>query len=133
MKRTYIVSAFAAIVASVVSAQPPGGMSEADMQKMMGAMQEMQACYQDIDQAEIQGLQQRSQQLMGEVQELCKAGKRDQAHNRVMAYAKTMQDEPTLKQMRKCMEKMPESLKSMVKAPEDYSEYVENRQTHVCD
>lgn len=114
-------------------AQAPAGMSQADMQKMMGAMQEVQACYQNIDQKELQALQTRSEKFMTEVQQLCEAGKRADAQNKVLAYAKTMQGEPTLQKIRKCGEKLPDSIKSMVKAPEDYSEYVDNHQAHVCD
>ena len=51
-------------------------MTDANMQHMMGGIQEMAACYEKISQADLDSLQQRSEKAAEEIRQLCQAGKR---------------------------------------------------------
>lgn len=128
-----IIALSTVFTTATATAQMPSNMSEQDMQKMMAAMQDAQACYEKIDKKALQALQQQAEALMTEVNSLCRAGKRAAAQERVISYARSVQKEPTLQQARRCLENMPESITSMIPAPEDYSEYIDEQDRHVCD
>ena len=63
----------------VAVAQTSQNMSQEDMQKMMQQMQKMQSCLEQIDQAKLDALYQRSTQMRTKVESLCAKGKRDEA------------------------------------------------------
>jgi len=87
-------------------AQNYQNMSEEDMQKMMQQMQKMQSCMQNIDQAKLKALDQRSSQILANIDSLCAGGKRDEAQQTAISYGKEMAKDPTMQAMRKCSEMM---------------------------
>ncbi len=90
----------------ITVAQNYQNMSEEDMQKMMQQAQKMQSCMQNIDQAKLDALDQRSSQMRTKVESLCAKGKRDEAQETAISYGKEMAKDPTMQAMRKCSEMM---------------------------
>lgn len=112
------------------------GMNEADMQKMMQQMQQMQSCMEKVDREKLKALEVRAHQMEAQIKSLCADGKRDKAQDEVISFAKTMSNDPTLREMKKCGEKMKSMMTNMPKIPyadmgkgttKDYSG------SHVCD
>ena len=113
-------------------AQGPQGMSQQDMQKMMEMAQKMQACMAQIDRAEIKELEARSSAMEAEIDALCKAGRRDEAQQKAMAFSKEMVRTPAMQQMKKCgeqVEGMADIMPGM--GVEDIEK--EFKDKHVCD
>ncbi len=110
-----------------------GPFNEADIQKMMEQANQMQACTENIDQGQLQGLETKGRQIEAEVRALCKSGQRDKAQSTAIAFAMTVSNEPVLKEMRKCMEMMPEMMSGIIsKIP--YEDLANNtQQKHICD
>ena len=90
----------------VTVAQNSHNMSEEDIQKMMQQAQKMQSCMQNIDQAKLKAIDQRSSQIMANLDSLCASGKRDEAQEKAISYGKEMAKDPTMQAMRKCGEMM---------------------------
>jgi len=76
------------------------GMPQMDMQKI----QQMQECMQRVDQQQLKAIEKQQQQFDAEVRSLCKTGKRDQAQQKAMKYAKQMMNNPAIKAMQQCGE-----------------------------
>ena len=85
-------------------AQNQGQMNQGNMQDMMKVMQQVQECMAQIDQNELNELQVRAEKFKQEIDGLCGQGKRDDAQNKAMAFAKKMMADPSLQQMKKCGE-----------------------------
>jgi len=106
MKKSIAIAAVLFAVTQTAAAQYPAGMSEADMQKMMQGVQEMQACMQKVDQDAMERLGEESERLEAEIKSLCAAGKRDAAQERAMAFGMKMANDPAMKVMAECSKKM---------------------------
>ena len=118
----------------VTVAQNYQNMSEEDMQKMMQQAEKMQSCMQNIDQAKLQAIDQRSSQVLAKIDSLCASGKRDEAQETAISYGKEMAKDPTMQEMRKCGEMMSgEMMQGMMpKTPlMDLDKDLSSR--HVCD
>jgi hypothetical protein len=113
----------------VALAQNYQDMNEKDMQKMMQQMQEMQSCMQNVDQAKLKVLEQRSDQVGAEVRALCASGKRDEAQKKVISFGKEMAKDPAMKAMRKCGETM----KGMMPKTPFIDQDQDRSSQHVCD
>ncbi len=113
----------------VALAQDYQSMSEEDVQKMMQQMQEMQSCMQNVDQAKLKVLEQRSDQVEAEVKALCASGKRDEAQKKVISFGKEMAKDPAMKAMRKCGETM----KGMTPKAPFIDQDKDRSSRHVCD
>ena len=118
----------------VTVAQNYQNMSEEDMQKMMQQAQKMQSCMQNIDQAKLEAIDQRSSEILANIDSLCASGKRDEAQAKAISYGKEMAKDPTMLTMRKCSEMMSgEMMQGMMpKTPlMDLDKDLSSR--HVCD
>ena len=118
----------------VTVAQNYQNMSEEDMQKMMQQAQKMQSCMQNIDQAKLKAIDQRSSQILANIDSLCASGKRDEAQAKAISYGKEMAKDPTMQAMKKCSEMMSgEMMQGMMpKTPlMDLDKDLSSR--HVCD
>ena len=118
----------------VTVAQNYQNMSEEDMQKMMQQAQKMQSCMQNIDQAKLKAIDQRSSQILANIDSLCASGKRDEAQEKAISYGKEMAKDPTMQAMKKCSEMMSgEMMQGMMpKTPlMDLDKDLSSR--HVCD
>lgn len=114
----------------IVNAQQ---MNQQDMQAMMGQMQEMAACMQTIDRNELKGLEQEAKKFEEEVKGLCKSGKKDEAQEKAIEFARKTMKSPALTTMRKCTEKMPESMKGMMPNMDPEEIAKDYSKGHVCD
>ena len=118
----------------ITVAQNYQNMSEEDMQKMMQQMQKMQSCMQNIDQAKLKAIDQRSSQSLANIDSLCAGGKRDEAQAKAISYGKEMAKDPTMQAMKKCGEMMSSEMMEgmMPKTPlMDLDKDLSSR--HVCD
>lgn len=121
----FIIAMFPATLA----AQNYPNLNQGDMQNMMQKMQAMQQCMESIDQAQLQELQNRSEQFKQQVDTLCVDGKRDQAQKLAMRFAKEIGNNPSMKKMKECSKLAQGAIPGMnqVFEEKDYSQY------HVCD
>ena len=118
----------------ITVAQNYQNMSEEDMQKMMQQAQKMQSCMQNIDQAKLEAIDQRSSQILANIDSLCASGKRDEAQAKAISYGKEMAKDPTMQAMKKCGEMMSSEMMEgmMPKTPlMDLDKDLTSR--HVCD
>ena len=118
----------------VAVAQTSQNMSQEDMQKMMQQMQKMQSCLEQIDQAKLDALDQRSSEMQTKVESLCAKGKRDEAQQTAMSFGKEMAKDPTIQSARKCTEMVSSEMMEgmMPKFPMmDLEKDLSSR--HVCD
>ena len=118
---------------AVVFAQNFQNMTEQDMQRMMELAQKMQACMEQVDQAQLGQLEQRSKEFEAELKAVCDAGKRDEAQKKAMAYGKEMMDNPALGQMRKCGEMGQGMMAKMMPHMDFVEEDYDYSNRHVCD
>jgi len=114
-------------------AQNPMGMSEADMQKMMVQMQEAQACMEKVDQSQLKALENKSKQFQADMKSLCASGKRGEAQDKAIAFSKEVMNDPAVKQVRKCSEKMKGMMQGMTQNMPYMGEDKDYSNTHVCD
>jgi len=120
------------IVALEAYALPPGGMSDADMQKMMQGMNAMQECMADVDQVALERFGREGEQMHAEVKALCAEGKRDAAQAKAMEYGMKVANDPAMKTMAECGKKMRDAMPQMQQTPGMPSEE-ELKNRHICD
>ena len=123
------LSIAALLIPLTASGQPFQGMSEQQMQSAMEQMQKAQSCMQNVDQAELQALEQRSHEFKAEVKSLCAGGKRDEAQQKAIAYGQEIAQSNAIQTMRKCGEMMQGMVAQMpmTQLDRDFSN------EHVCD
>ncbi len=128
MKR--LMTALLLILPAISGAQNYQNMSETDTQKMMQQMQQAQACMAGIDQAELKKFEQRANQMDSSVKALCAGGKRDEAQQEAMAFARDVSHNPSMRKMQECG-KMMAGMPGMPTIPQGASSEDDNR--HICD
>ena len=106
-------------------------MNEADMEKMMQKMQEMETCMQNIDQSKLASIEQRARKMEAEIKSLCENGKRDMAMKKAMDFSQEIMSNPTMKTVRKCGEMMQGVMPKMPMM--DFEEDQKNSTQHICD
>jgi len=128
--KSIIVALALLLMPLAVAAQPMMGMDQEDMQKFMQAMQEMQACMEKVDQAELEALEKRGEEFDAEIRALCAQGKRDEAQKKAVAYGKEMADNPVVQQIRSCTEKFADILP---KEEQPFLDDFDFSDRHICD
>jgi hypothetical protein len=108
-----------------------GGMSQTDMQNMMEKAQEMQLCMQGLDQSKLQQLEPQARQFEAEIKALCSSGKRDEAQDEAISFAREMRDDPDIQKIRECSEHMSGMLPQMPFM--DQADNTDSSSSHVCD
>lgn len=117
------------LVPVLTVAQNYQGMSEAEMQKMMQQMQEMQACMENVDQEKMKRLEQQSRQFDADLKSLCAKGQRDEAQQKALSYSKEILNDPTLLTLKKCGEMMKDTMPNL-----PFTDYEDDPSGgHVCD
>ena len=106
-------------------------MDEAQMQQMMQQMQGMQNCMANIDQAEMDAFQKKSEEMDAEVKALCAAGERDAAMSRAMTFGKEVAGSTVMQAMKKCGEGMKSMMPNLPKVAQPQDDAGEPR--HICD
>lgn len=115
-------------LAAISAALPAWALDEAQMQQMMEKAQQMQTCMADLDRGAIEQMKQDSEELMQQVAELCKAGKRDEAQAQAVAFGLRVAGSEEMQKMRKCGDMMQGSLPMPGLTPEALAE-----RGHICD
>jgi len=122
---------FTLLLPAITTAQGYPGMSEADMQKMMQNMQEAQACMQGIDQGRLDAFRQRAEKVESDIKALCAKGERDAAEKAGLSFAREVNTDPDIQQMRKCSENMRSMMPAMPFIPQAGSP--DSSGKHICD
>jgi len=116
---------------AMACAQNFQNMSEADMQNMMQQAQKMQACMAGIDQSDLEKFEQRANQVQANVEALCASGKRDEAQQEGIAFAREISSNESMKKMQTCSKMMEGVMPGMPAMPQDPSSEGDNQ--HICD
>ena len=115
-------------------AQPNEGMDPEQMQEMMAKMAQMQECYSQLDQAELQNLGNEAKVMEAELRQLCASGERSQAQERAIAFGSSVAAKPAMRQLRQCAE-LAKGMMPMGQMPEmkDFTDPEKLKNRHVCD
>lgn len=119
------------VVPGMVSADGPGGMSGEQMEQMQQNAEEMQECFQNIDQKVLDRLEEEGKQVEEDIRRLCKSGREDEARSRALDYAGKVNGSEAVRAMRQCgmMAKgMMGAMPMMMEMPEKKEEY-----KNLCD
>ncbi len=122
-----LVSSLALSLApSIANAQQPPGFDPAQMQEMMkkfqdpAAMQKLQQqaeaasrCMEGIDENKLRTLQSRAEAAGKEIDELCAAGKKDEALRKGLTLSRELQNDATVKKLRVCSEELGDAMKDL--------------------
>jgi hypothetical protein len=126
-----LIIALLLILPALASAQNFQNMSEADMQKMMQQAQKMQACMAGIDQSDLEKFEQRANQMQARVDALCASGKRDEAQEEGIAFAREVSSNESMKKMQTCGKMMEGTMPGMPTMLQDAPGEGDNQ--HICD
>jgi hypothetical protein len=124
------MTALLLILPTISVAQSYQDMSDTDTQKLMQQMQQAQACMASIDQAELKKFEQRANQMDASVKALCASGKRDEAQEEAVAFARDVSNNPSMHKMQECG-KMMSGMPGMPSIPQGAAGEDDNR--HICD
>jgi hypothetical protein len=124
-----LTTALLLILPATGMAQNYPGMGETDTQQMMQQMQRAQACMAGIDQAQLQTFGERAERVDARVKSLCASGKRDEAQQEAVTFAREVNSNPSMLKMRECS-RMMSGMPGMPAIPQGPSED-DNR--HICD
>ena len=72
------------------------------IQMLLDQAQGIESCMAELDAAATQTLRARSERVTVEVESLCKAGKRDEAQARALAFGREMADSPAMANLQEC-------------------------------
>jgi len=100
--------------------------SQADMQKMMQQMQEVQTCMAKLDNNQMLSIQKEAMAIQKKLEQMCASGKRDKAQEIAKEYANKMSNHPYMIQVKKCT-------KSFETNMENDKEDTNYEKVHVCD
>ena len=106
-------------------------MDQQQMQAMMQKTQEMQTCMQNVDESEMQAFQQRAEKMGAEVKALCAAGKRAEAQNKMMSFAKELNNDDTMQTLKKCGEIMQGMMPEFAGIAQ--TQESDDPKSHICD
>ena len=128
---TGILAMLLPLTASAQNYPGMGGMSESDMQNMMQQAQKMQTCMQGIDQTRMKAFEQQARTVEAEVKSLCADGKRDDAQQEAVTFAREMSSDPDIQKIMECS-KMMSGMMPQMPYLEQASGNIESA-GHVCD
>lgn len=83
-------------------------------------------CMLDIDQAELNAMQQKAEQMQSEVNRLCAGGRRDEAMRRAIAFGKEMAADKTMQKLKGCSAQMKNNMPRVIDTDE-------KSPRHICD
>lgn len=109
------------------------GMTEAEMQKMMSGVQQMQACFANIDQTAIETLAAEGEQLEREIKLLCSQDKRLAAYKKAMAYYQEAKNNKSLEALRNCGEQVTNMLPALPFQDMGSKSQQKDDSSHICD
>lgn len=102
-------------------------------EQMMQNMIQMQRCIAEtVNTSYLEEMAKNGEKMANEVKQLCKAGQRQQAQDKAMNYAKTMQNDPNFKAMQKCTAQLGSAFPGAQALQEEFALDALNN-NHVCD
>jgi hypothetical protein len=107
------------------------GMSQADIERMMQGAKQMQSCLSGIDQRALNALASEGEALEKQVAGLCRAGKQDEAESKAIAFARRLQGDPQISQLRNCGEQAMALMPSLPFA--DIDDPMDSEAERLCD
>lgn len=72
------------------------------IQMLLNQAQDIESCMAELDASATQALRARSERMTLEIKSLCKAGKRDEAQARALAFGREMADSPAMANLQEC-------------------------------
>jgi hypothetical protein len=143
LRVTRAIAALAALLSvQIAAAQMPGPaemqqlmeqlqQDPAQVQRLMDQAQSMQACMAQIDEPTLERLRARGEAMGVELQTLCANGRRDEASNRALGYAREMSGDPAISAIESCGELARQFMADLPFAlPGQTGEHAD---AHVCD
>ncbi len=103
-------------------------LDDKQMQLLMEQLQEVQGCVGELEPGALAALQSDGEALMAEVGTLCRAGKRDEAQARALAFGRQFETSAEMQQLLTCAKRMGSVLPMLVPSA---AQLAENGQ--VCD
>lgn len=102
--------------------------------QMQQQMQEVQKCFENIDQSQFHALEAKGREMESEIKKLCDSGKRDEAMKVGMKYGQELSSSPEMKEIRRCSQLMQGVMPNMPKPymPPDTNEDGSDG-GHICD
>jgi len=110
--------------------------NEDQMQRMMEQARKAQVCMEKIDRGELEAMARNAEQMEAEIQSLCAAGKRDEAHSVGMKFGLEMSRSAVAKEMRQCSEMMAGAMAGMGSSfmpGMEFPSLEEMKDEHICD
>ncbi len=117
------------LFSNAIAYAEPNGM---DMEKMMQQAEAAQACFENIDQAQLQALERQGRVMEQGISALCKAGKKSEATSKAMQYSLKLQKDPSFKQIQECAKYM-DGIMPMPKPYIPIAEGDSGQSSNVCD
>jgi len=108
-------------------------LDQMDMQKMAAEAQAAQKCMADIDPNAMNALEQQAREFEQEIKSLCEQGLRDRAQEHGLEFAKQINENDTVKTVRKCSEKMTGMMGNMMPQLFTEDKYEDLKSRHICD
>jgi len=91
----------------------------------------MQACMSEIDQSDLEKFEQRANQVQAKIDALCTSGKRDEAQEEGVAFAREVSSNESMKKMQTCSKMMEGAMPGMPTTPQEAADMYDNQ--HICD
>lgn len=122
---------YAADQTSGPAAAGPGGMAEEQMQQMIENDQKLLQCLKKIDRTALDKLEKEGKEVEANINDLCKAGRRDEAQAAAVAYARKVNGSKEVRAFRKCSELAKGIMGNISMMMEESQEQLQNG--NVCD
>ena len=122
------------VYAAEPAAAGQGGMSSEQMRQMQQMMQnnkKLLQCYKNIDKKPLDRLEKEGKAVEDKINDLCKAGRRDEAQAAAMAYARKVEGSKEVKEFRKCSEMADGMMGNISTLMQESREQLQNG--NVCD
>lgn len=102
-------------------------------EKMMQGMMQMQRCItENVDASYLEAMAENSEKMVNTIEQLCHAGKRQEAQDTAMDYAKQMQNDSNFQGLQKCIAQIGSAFPGMP-ALQDEFDLEALSENHVCD
>lgn len=99
---TVALRTLAACVVASWSVAQAQVLDSGQIQMLLNQAQDIEGCMAELDASATQALRARSERMTVEIESLCKAGKRDEAQARALAFGREMAESPAMANLQEC-------------------------------
>lgn len=99
---TVALRTLAACVVASWSVAQAQVLDSGQIQMLLNQAQDIESCMAELDASATQALRARSERMTVEIERLCKAGKRDEAQAKALAFGREMADSPAMANLQEC-------------------------------